>query len=914
MNKAFKWSIALLSVMAVGCAEDDIVKKPAGDPAYTGDDVVFTFAGQTPESRTTYAEPWGEPTETENGAQQIYWGNYITDQVEQIKIYCRETDGNMAVHNVNPNTSTGSSTAISIGKADENTSIRWGAKYTDRNYEFYSFYPASAASDAFIGTTGHEIQASIETGQVPRMYKYKVGDGEMQEKTLAEIAAASGQDAAKKATIFAMPDMESAIMMAHSTVSGTPNESTGTGWGYPVPLDFKVLADVLDITVNGPVTPNTLGGNADEHGQGGIELKYIKIRSITIESKSKAALSGKFTLNMDTKEVTPIPSESNYRILVSTSVDGQYPTLHVRSKEDAEDGKVVDQLRARVFLMPGQVKNLNDPTITVGTDCGDYTVNLESFGMVSGAIHPIKLNYFKKRGVSFDFKQWIGQLDPNIYLSELSIPGSWHSGSPAAQGDAASDMKTQYDAGIRAFEVHTRNTSDTYTDYNFTTRLTADNADYSGRKIQTAKCENSYSGGSYEYVNSSYTERTVNASDVTVQISMDETVTQEPKYALRLYRTNLNTAGGSNSISDAVKSLANSMNPTGFMFLEFGMNRAVQVTIPVKVTYSTKTATLTNVSLVGSQKFYTGWGDINWTTATVNGKTVKVDELYTLVADNAWTTTGTPTTTTSQKTVSAGEAWAVAVQSCLNRLSDVAFTGKDILYKGGITPNTTIADVKGKVIVKINTNDPAYIYGINEEGAWTGTVPALFSRWVGNSGKEPRTINLKWGGPIAPLELDESASSLHWCYTELDNIGTGNSAIQDRISAMTEFANVSYTNYTEGLHRTFYECAIGGYLNGNETAVGYKAAAKALNPALLNIFTDPTRKPSPMGFVFINYVIPPTDETDAEATYRSAELIRTIINNNAAFMLQRKGGTSTQTNAADNTNSSFTGNTGNPLK
>ena len=54
----------------------------------------------------------------------------------------------------------------------------------------------------------------------------------------------------------------------------------------------------------------------------------------------------------------------------------------------------------------------------------------------------------------------------------------------------------------------------------------------------------------------------------------------------------------------------------------------------------------------------------------------------------------------------------------------------------------------------------------------------------------------------------------------------------------------------------------------------------------------------------MNYAIPPTGEEDK---YKSADLIRAIINNNAAFMLNRASGNSAtpSSNVQDNTNSSF---------
>ena len=120
-------------------------------------------------------------------------------------------------------------------------------------------------------------------------------------------------------------------------------------------------------------------------------------------------------------------------------------------------------------------------------------------------------------------------------------------------------------------------------------------------------------------------------------------------------------------------------------------------------------------------------------------------------------------------TIANGEAWVIAVESCLNRLAKTtnSNTDKPILFPGPVTANTTIADVQGQVVVKINTN------GANNEGDyWSGNTPALFSRWENGSAIAPLTVNLKWGSPIESTPLITGDDALHWCYTELDNIDT----------------------------------------------------------------------------------------------------------------------------------------------
>lgn len=921
MNKFLKCLMPVAALTVAGCSDEFKNEQPTSPIAFKGDEVVFVVGSQDPVSRTTYAEEWAEE---EN--QQIFWGNYLTnDAHEKIRIFCRQSaHGTAATYLLTTSATEPSSAALGISKVSENEALQWGDKTV--THDFYAFYPAEKCSNDFINQDGAVISGNVDTQQSPNYYRAKFGtSGEFKAKTLKEIADNNTESEDQQTTIYAMPDMESAIMVAKKSVAATE-------YGQSVPLDFDVIADVLDITVNGPITPNTLGGNAES----GLKRQNITINSILIQSSSiDQKLTGDFTIDMATGTVTPSQDANNQLVVYLADSEGLHPTLHVRAGKPAEGKPVVDKLRARVFIMPGQVKNLSDLTITIGTNCGNYVQKLDSHDMVSGAIHPIKLKYFQQRGTTLDFSKWIGQLDPNIYLSELSIPGTWHSSNEASQGAAAKDLAEQYAKGIRAFEVHTTNGTDLYNDYHFDTaqKLTAENAKYFTTPSNTSVKENdkSYSGGTFSPSDAvsgqSSRTRQVTASDVTVTINATKIDDYKADYALRLFRTVRNTTTSNNSLSDAVMELAPNMNSTGFMVLEFGMNGSNGVSgIPVKqVITSGMTATISGVTLTGTQTgSYAVFGyrfdapsltNVTWQTATYNGKDYNLDELYTLIADNAWSG-GTETTSYTTTSVTGGEAWAVAVQSCLKRLAERDFTTKDgithkVLYTDRITPETTIADVRGHVIVKINTNSPTD--GYNEIG-WNGTqIPALFSRWVDDSASEPRTINLNWGAPTEkPTPLLEGPSDLHWCYTEQDNINKNNGSIASRKAALDAFAKVSAQNYVEGLHRTFYECAIGGYINGSNTAENYLAAAKELNPYLIQVLQDPSRPAAPFGFVFMSYAIAPTTQ-DAEEL-KSDELISTIINNNVAFLLNRRGGTSTQTNAADNTNSSFTGNTGNPLK
>lgn len=933
-----KWALVLLPLFFAGC--EDKIEQPTPSIAYEGDDVRFSV-DNSPNSRTMYQDDWDETT-----SQAIYWGNYVTTNAEFINIYCPDNpERGFARYKVTaqPN----SSVAETIVKTSE-IGVQWGA--SGKPYTFYAFYPADRASTTL--ENGNTIRATVGTGQSPTVYKYR-------ESASDAASSLTDLDSFKKYNsdnytgttasgspkiIYGMPDMNSAVMVARKTMPADK-------FGLDVPLQFNVLADVLDITLNGPVTPNTLGGNANSANPDGIPAQFIQIQALTIEvvdpdakdengqtitdiSKlpvdNSVAISGSFDLNMAEgadKVVDNVSGNATIQLQTSMTIDENgvssvyYPTLFVRGTSTAY--KDIDHLRLRAFLIPGQVtgNDLRKLRVHLQTNCGDFYQMLENDGnFVTGNIYPVKFGYFKTRGVDFDLKAWVSQLDPDIYLSELSVPGAWHAANPAAQGGRS--IQELYDAGIRAFEVHTINGTQPYVDNEFSTELTSSNVSsqtFEDRmfNLSTQTPSTVVSGNNDDITSNGLGNLDVTAINMTVTQTETRTYSQCPKFYLRLFRTsNISSEDDPEaSYSDALISAANNMKPSGFMFLEFGHDNGGYtrgVNVPCKTVTETRTRQKTGISLTGRRP-----SGVSATVANVNWD---IDKVFTDA--DAWSD-WTQSSVTYDGTVSFTnkQCWSIAVESCLNRLRSKKneATGRStVLYTGEITANTTIRDIQGYLIAKINTNNDAEgdsdNLGDNENTAnntmigWSGDTPAIFSRWIAGSGDEPMTINMKWGAPVAPYSTPETA--LRWCFTELDNVGA---TADNRKKAIDAVNDEIAKNYANPGHNTYYEVSLGGYLNGSAIADNYKALSKELNGYVLNKITNPTRNPVPVGFVFMNYAIPPTGE---ESTYNSTALIRAIINNNKAFLLRRAGeDTPAQlSKVEDKTNSNFTNTTQNPLK
>ena len=937
MNASYKWVIAAMPLLFMAC-EDKLNAPDDVTIATSGDDVQFSVA-QAPKSRTIYQDNWEEKT-----SQEIYWGNYIDGKDEFINIYCPNTARGFAKYKVNLS-GANSSVAGTVVKTAE-AGIQWGDP--GEPHTFYAFYPADKAGTTLSG--GNTIRATVETGQSPLSYKMKNNaDGFDQLKSLASFNSYNSTEYKDNSvtnnvakTLYGMPDMDAAVMVARRTM-------TVDQFGQPVPLQFNVLADVLDITLNGPITPNTLGGNANpEAGTEGIAADFIQIQAVTIEVVNvvdgvdvqdyeiddSTPISGSFDLNMSEDVAGTAAMVSNVSgnpsVQLQTSMtEGNgvyYPTLFVRGTT----GNDLDHLRLRAFLIPGQITSntLSKLRIHLQTNCGEFYQMLnDDPNFASGKLYPVKLGYFETRGYDFDLAAWIGQLDPDIYISELSIPGAWHAANSDFQGTA--DLQTMYNHGVRAFEVHTMN--DTilmkYGDFNskFDLATATENFEdpfikYSGSSYSVSNVTNATvsgtgtpeTGETWTVNGQSYNCRRKATGTGTVTETRDELSYIVPKFWLRLYRTT--DKNKTEPLSTAIINLAKIMNRDGLMFVELGADGEKGFTANYRTGKATEMTRSKDVKSVGVYQYgnRTGIFSYDWSEVyeldekSFNGSNVFTD-------DDTWTLTGVTKDLEPNGKITLGsrEAWSIAVRSCLERLSleTNTSTGKPVLYSGNLDANTTIRMVQGMVIAKVNTNDATNEYPY----LWGQNTPALFSRWIGGSAGTPMTINLQWKSPVAPYGAgtDEPSTYLRWCFTEADNVSglLGNDALKLRKDAIIKMNEVAAANYAGHLHRTFYESSIGGYLNKSSSADNAQALAVEMNPFLLGRITSPTRQACPLGLVFMNYVVPPSGQED---TYRSAELIRAIINNNRAFLLNREGGEVPA--VQDNTNSHFSNNPNNPLK
>lgn len=207
------------------------------------------------------------------------------------------------------------------------------------------------------------------------------------------------------------------------------------------------------------------------------------------------------------------------------------------------------------------------------------------------------------------------------------------------------------------------------------------------------------------------------------------------------------------------------------------------------------------------------------------------------------------------------------------------------IYTGEITPNTTIKDVAGQIIVHVNINTPSLANRMTEATDY----PAIFSWWNSYyNGYVEEGTPLRWGTPV---NLEET-SNMTWLYQELTDVDQS----VGKWTQITALLDAAKSDYETGAHSTWYYNDIGGYF-GNASNENVKALSAVYVPEMIRELQERDVNYS-LGTMLTNFA-------DGEqgygltSTYNTRELIQTIIDNNFKFALRTSGSSSQSTyNAA----------------
>ena len=402
MNKGFLISIFTLSLMIIGLASCVNDNTTGGKPLPKGTEFDFGTTVDANLSRTYY-----DPNDVANPNAtfwKIFW-NY-QDPLDQVYIYSPQamTGRQQAAYTVHGVKDQHSATAT------KNSEI--GIQLSDANtYDFYGMYPAQNVK-ANSGS-GHSLSATMPIFQTASTTE--IMDSKNPVSNLETSA-----------------DMNSALMIAKKA-GFMPNTNNNA----KVDLQFEPFATTLNVTVNGVEQSN---------------LQYkVLITSIIIEAD--APIAGDFTYNYDTQDITFGENASNFIKIDTKFKDAVGDQIGVPMGADSK-------LNVRAFMIPNpNVKSLKVKVVTGASQTLTKTLNMGKFQ--KSQIHFAKLPKINASNLQFDYKIWLSQLDPNIYLSEISMPGSAltfsYKLSKDYQKTQTLDLTKQFENGIRVFQFHVTN-------------------------------------------------------------------------------------------------------------------------------------------------------------------------------------------------------------------------------------------------------------------------------------------------------------------------------------------------------------------------------------------------------------------------------------------------------------------------
>lgn len=225
--------------------------------------------------------------------------------------------------------------------------------------------------------------------------------------------------------------------------------------GSEVNLTYTPLSTAIRFTLRGP---------SAGVGETGSEVTISKV-----VLKADKPIAGDFTVDMSTAEPTVTLGSNIYNeitLYAYYASTGGNLTL-----------KVGEQVELNAFVIPLENLAVNDNwKLEVTTDKGTvYTTSLKGISG-NGKLTPGKIHRFRgdlpnlpADTTKWDPSNWMVNIPRNVYLSEISIPGSWNSLNKdfqyAADGSSTLGFSeaeqidaiiAQYKAGARAFHIDTR--------------------------------------------------------------------------------------------------------------------------------------------------------------------------------------------------------------------------------------------------------------------------------------------------------------------------------------------------------------------------------------------------------------------------------------------------------------------------
>lgn len=399
MTKGILFSTLALSFMAlsfIGCSNDDV---EGGKPLPQGTEFEFGAAVETNQSRTYY-----DPTDVANPnatSWKIFW-NYQAP-LDHVYIYSPQAMNgrNQASYTVHGTKDQHEAPATKDGDI--------GIQLSNApSYNFYGMYPAQAVTEG--SGTSTSLSAFMPITQIASTTE-----------TMSLTTPVTN--------LQTNADMNCALMIAKEK-GYTPSTDNQAKVG----LQFEPFATMLDVTVNGTTGSNT--------------QTTVRITSVIIEAD--APIAGDFTYDYESGALTLGQNTSN-----SIAINTKF-----KDKDGNEIGVTMGQnstLNVRAFLIPNPaITQLKVKVVTAAAQTMTKTLKMDKFK--NSQIHSAKLPKIDVDDLQFDYTIWLSQLDPRIYIAEISMPGTVLSfnylSSDATKKTQTLNLTEQFNKGVRVFQSH----------------------------------------------------------------------------------------------------------------------------------------------------------------------------------------------------------------------------------------------------------------------------------------------------------------------------------------------------------------------------------------------------------------------------------------------------------------------------
>ena len=399
-NAIFYLTLALCAGVVSACVDENI----NSDKDVNGKAIKFGLSSQ--KTRTVYDD---------TDPYQINWVNG-----DQIKIFCAEAEtAKSALYNVTPASLAKEGT---IAKAGSDV-LQWGGD--GLTHHFYAVYP---------GSTANVDENGIATFSINRNQK-------------CTVTTTNGYDT----DVVAKPDMKNANMVAYKKTEPTDE---------PVSLSFKPLMTTLEIVVTGPTT-NINSSNARVTGvsivstikttssESGDSFKYDIVKGVITGSGN----TGAETTKSETTFISLVDDKGNATYVDLANGHTLTLTAFLPPMSEAQAAAMKRQVKVRVHITGNAELSAS---VKTNETSDNWTTQFKPAAKKKIILHAIP------SGKQESGNNWITPLDGNIYVSQMSIPGSHDAATGEDMATFIGDifaqtqeqtLQTQWNLGIRAFDL-----------------------------------------------------------------------------------------------------------------------------------------------------------------------------------------------------------------------------------------------------------------------------------------------------------------------------------------------------------------------------------------------------------------------------------------------------------------------------